>query len=369
MNELTRLRLRIDRIDARLTKLFEDRMRTAEKIGRYKRARGLPVFDGSREAVVIHKNVSRIRDARFRDSAGRFFEALMSISRAWQAEKPGPDNKDALVGFQGVPGAYSEQALEEYFGPGTRRLAYATWGDVFEALRDRKIDYGVVPIENSSAGAVTAVYDLLKDYDFRIVGEHCVSVTHHLLGIPGARIADIEEVYSHPQAIEQCADYLGAHPSWKVVPHPNTAMSAELVHDRGEKRLAAIASSKAADLYGLDVIESGINDARNNATRFFVVAPTARTDPAADKISVVIATAHRAGSLYAVLRYFADNGINLMKIESRPMKDTPWEYYFYIDFEGNLADETLARSVELIRDHSAYFKLLGNYRSFREASS
>lgn len=270
------------------------------------------------------------------------------------------------VGFQGVPGSFSQQALFDYFGNDVSTKAVWDFEDIFTAIRNNDIDYGVLPIENSSTGAISEVYDLLNKYEFHIIGEVCLKVDHCLMGIRGVDVDDITEVYSHPQAFSQCAEFLKSYPMWRLIPYHNTAKSAEYVKMKSSKSMSAIASRKAAELYDLEILKNNINSNTTNTTRFVVIARNMEVDEKNDKVSVVFSTAHKAGSLYNVLRYFAENNINLLKIESRPIKDRPWEYFFYIDFEGNLNDETVKIAVRSVKDNSSYFKLIGNYKAHLE---
>lgn len=266
------------------------------------------------------------------------------------------------VGFQGVPGSYSEQAVHDYFGVDTATCPVRDFEDIFTALNDGKIEYGVLPIENSSTGAISQVYDLLNRYNNYIVGEVCVEINHNLLGVKGSRIEDIIEVYSHPQGFEQCSEFLKVNSEWKLIPYRNTAVSAEYVKTQGSKSMAAIASRRASELYGLDIIVENINTNYNNFTRFAVIGKSMKIDENCDKISIVLSTQHKPGCLYNVLGYFAENNLNMLKIESRPIANRPWEYFFYIDYEGNLNDEKVRCATESIEKSSCYFKLLGNYQ-------
>lgn len=265
------------------------------------------------------------------------------------------------VGFQGVSGSFSEQALFNYFPNDIEAIALSQFEDVFIELDKKNIDYGVLPIENSSTGAISDVYDLLNQYDCYIAGETYVKVVHNLLGVSGATISDIEEVYSHPQAFEQSKSYLKDY-NWKLIPYYNTAKSAEYVMEQDNKSIAAIGSYKAAELYGLDIIAENINCNQFNTTRFIIISKSLKVNSSCNKISVVLSTKHEAGALYSALEHFASNKINLLKIESRPVKHTPWEYYFYIDFEGNINKEEMKKAIKQMESDCHHFKLLGNYK-------
>jgi chorismate mutase/prephenate dehydratase len=265
------------------------------------------------------------------------------------------------VGFQGVKGAFSEQALYNFFQEKVEIVAVKTFEDICLSLDNNLIEYGVLPIENSSTGAITDVYDLINKYDCYIVGETHVKVNHNLMGINGCNLEDIKEVYSHPQAFEQSKDFLKNY-NWKLVPYYNTAKSAEYIMKKNSKNIAAIGSTKAAQIYNLNILASNINSNNQNTTRFIILGKKLETNPQCNKISVVLSTEHRAGALYNVLKHFAENNINMLKIESRPIGHTPWEYNFYIDFEGNIENEIIKKALLHMEKDCHHFKILGNYK-------
>lgn len=266
------------------------------------------------------------------------------------------------VGFQGVSGSFSEEALFKYFPNDVDTKNYEQFEDVFIGLDAGEIHYGVLPIENSSTGAINTVYDLLNEYACYIVGETAVRPIQNLLGIKGASLSDIEEVYSHPQGFEQGKKFLSNY-NWHLIPYYNTAKSAEYIRDLGKKNIAAIASKKAAELYGLDILAENINNNQNNTTRFVIIGKQLKVNNMCDKVSIVFSTKHQAGALYNTLKHFAEHNINLLKIESRPVQHTPWEYYFYIDFEGNIEDAAIKSAIEEMKAACHHFKLLGNYKT------
>ncbi|QZY53640.1 chorismate mutase [Crassaminicella profunda] len=370
MDDLDKLRNEIDYIDKEMVKLFERRMETVLKIAQYKKINHMPVFHKDREIQVIKKNIDHLKNKSFQEPTEEFFKKLMEISRSVQKEElksieeenKKRDDDKLIVGFQGVEGSFSEQALIEYFGENATRKNVREFKDVFESLKRDEINYGVLPIENSSTGGIAEVYDLLRQYGFYIIGEKCIKVEHHLLGMKGTKMEDIKEVYSHPQAFSQSSEFFKKYEDLKLIPYKNTAMSAKLIKDENTKMKAAVASKKAAKLYDLDIIASNINYNKSNYTRFIIIGKNLEMDLKANKISVVVATPHRAGALYGILRYFAENNLNMLKIESRPMINKSWEYFFYIDFEGNLNEEVVKKSIDLIGQGSSFFQLLGNYK-------
>lgn len=366
MDDLSKLREDINFIDSELVNLFEKRMETVLKVAEYKKINNMKILDKSREDAVIKRAQSLLKNQNYEEELEKFFTAIMEGSRRMQSEylNSSKESSQITVGFQGVSGSFSEQALFEFFGNNVITKSVEQFADIFTELKNKTIDFGVLPIENSSTGGISDTYDLLNKYDFKIVGEVCLKINQNLLGIKGASIEDITEVYSHSQAFEQSVDFLKNYPEWKLIPYHNTAKSAEFAKNQNCKNIAAIASDKAAKLYNLDILQKNINSNATNTTRFVIIGRELKEDENFDKISVVLSTIHRAGYLYNVLKYFAENNINLLKIESRPIKDKPWEYFFHIDFEGNLKDETIEKAIEEIKKNSKYFKLLGNYKSY-----
>ena len=297
--------------------------------------------------------------------------AVMAISRAAQRRDIGgalPREAAPLtgkVGYYGAPGSFSEQALADYFGEDRERTACAEFEDVFTALRDGEIDYGVLPIENSSTGAITRVYDLLGGYGFFIVGERRLRIHQNLVGVAGAKLDSVRAVYSHEQGLEQSSRFLAEHPGWEQAVFHSTAESARLVADGGDPAKAAIASERAAALYGLRIIAPAIENSRHNATRFIVIG-RALAPAGADKVSLAFSLDNESGTLYNTLRHFADRRINLVKIESRPIPEELWSYRFYLDFEGDVDSDDVRGVLAEISAGAKDFRLLGAYRSDRD---
>ncbi|MBU3102098.1 MULTISPECIES: prephenate dehydratase [Clostridium] len=368
MDNLDNLRNKIDEIDASLVSLFEKRMETVLKVAEYKKANDIAILNQGREEAVIKKNLDIVKNKDLYSEVEEFFKSVMEISRGFQNKTLNksqvlPIDKNLIVGFYGVTGSFSEQALKEYFGEKVDTKEISEFEDIFLDLKYGKINYGVIPIENSSTGAISEVYDLLNKYDFYITGEKYLKISQNLMGIKGSNLDDIKEVYSHPQGLEQSMEFLKGYKQWKLVPYKSTATSAELVKDRQDKTLAAIASTKAAETYDLEILQKNVNSNATNMTRFVVIGKEMELNTKSNKTSLVLSTTHKAGSLYHVLKHFAENDINLMKIESRPIKDKPWEYFFYIDFQGNINENKIINAIDLIKKNSRYFKILGNYRS------
>lgn len=378
MPDLNDYRAEIDAIDTEITRLFEKRMNVVKKVTEYKRAHNMPVLQASREAVVLEKAVARLENPEYADGVRTLFETLMGISRTSQHEKleqkehggspiayhSVPEIKNPRLGYPGVEGSFSEQALVDYFHhPAPEKVtAYDKFEDVAKAIASGQIDYGVLPFENSSAGPVSETYDLLIKHNLVIIGEQMVKVQQHLLGVPGATLDSIREVHSHPQGLAQCQEYLKQH-DWTAVPSLNTAISAKMVADSGNTSIAAIASSRAAELYGLQILAPAINTDQTNHTRFVIVARAPIPNPQADKATVFLTLENKVGSLYETIGCFARHQINMSRIDSRPILGKPWEYSFYLDFEWEVGRDIrqLTLALEEASHNTSYIKLLGLY--------
>ncbi|MBW6410839.1 prephenate dehydratase [Clostridium weizhouense] len=375
MEGLDDYRKSIDEIDKEIIELFEKRMDVVLKIGEYKKKNNLPVFNKQREEQVVEKNLKHLKNKDYLEETRTFFYRLMKTSRELQVRKINEEElekdldieeenikiKDS-IGFYGVKGSFTEEAMIKYFGKKNNAKAYEEFEDVFLAVQKGDIRYGVLPIENSSTGAISDVYDFLYKYGFYITGEVCIKINQNLLGIKGTTVDEIKEVYSHPQGFKQTSEFLKKNSDWKLSPFHSTATSAKLIKDLNDNSKAAIASKRVAEIYGLEVLSANINNQDENFTRFIIIGKELRKDKNADKVSVVFSLEDKAGTLYKLLRYFAENNINMIKIESRPMKQGPWKYFLYVDFEGNLFNEEVTKALALIEQSSAYFKLLGAYR-------
>ena len=361
--ELETLRQEIDVIDKELLALFEKRMDVAKQVGSYKLSHGIPVLDESREQQVLKNRLALLKNREYAEGAQELFCTLMDVSKDAQKKLMPKEqmliSPQEVVAYQGVEGAYSEAALEAYFDEETERVCLPGFRDVFEAVTNGEAKYGVLPIENSSAGSVIEVMDLLIEYNCFIVGEQLLEVHHCLVGLPDACLEDIKTVCSHPQGLMQCAAYL-REMGFSQQAQSNTAASAKLVATSGDKTLGAIASKRAAEQYGLKILAENICSSRNT-TRFIVISPVAQTDEKSDKISTAFTLKHESGTLYRAISCFAGAGLNMLKIESRPARRN-WEYRFFVDFEGNLEDEAVQRAVVALKENCTELRILGNYQ-------
>ncbi len=382
MSELDALRAQIDDIDAQMVALFEQRMAVTRAVGEYKRANAIPVLDVNREREVLAKKRALLKDPALSADVTALYEAILGISRRQQrtlvsegGDQPGfrryelarasarqPVARPRVV-YQGVPGAYSEEAAAGFFGEEVNAEGLEQFEDVFAALKEGRADYGVVPIENSSTGAIRQIYDLLSQYEFFIVGETTVKVDHCLMAPRGATLDTITHVYSHEQGLFQCEQFLNRYPQWHQVPQADTAGSAQMVAASGDITKAAICSARAAQLYDLEILATSINHNTNNTTRFVVVSPLMELRPGADKISTVFVLPHEAGSLHEILTVFAVQGLNVVKLESRPMPGRSWEYMFFLEFTGSLEHPGMDGILHELTQIAADFRVLGNFVS------
>ncbi len=373
--DLLELRDQIDQVDRQLVELFEKRQDICRSVAQYKIENHKKVLDREREEQKLAA-VQQLASTEFnRHGVRDMFEQLMAVSRKLQYQILAENGQglklpfeqiegldpQANIVYQGVPGAYSHQAAMEFFGEDAHLEPVRTFEDAMKALSICDADYAVIPIENSTAGAVSDVYDLLGFYDNYIVGELYLRVEHALLGVPGAQLSDIQVVYSHPQGLMQCAQYLNSNPQWKQISINNTALAAKKVMEDGDIHHAAIASLAAAKLYGLQVLKEAVNHSAVNTTRFIVVAGHKIFTKDAHKVSICFELPHKSGSLYTILSHFIYNDLNMTKIESCPILGKNWEYRFFIDFEGNLKDTAVMGALRGIMEEVSYFKILGNY--------
>ncbi len=370
-------REKIDRIDRELVKLFCERMQVSADVARYKRAVGMPVTDAARERALLSK-VSALAGEEMEDYTRTLYATLLSISKAYQHEKlstasslagkiekaksttPALFPARARVACQGTEGAYSLKAAQKLFE--CPEVSFCkTFEDVFTAIEAGECRYGMLPIENSTAGSVTQIYDLMSEHRFYIVRSLRLKVDHCLLAKKGVKKTEITEVISHSQALSQCAGYLAKMDGVKQTPFANTAKAAEFVKN-AEGCVAAIASRECAALYGLDVIDEDIQDNGNNYTRFICISKTPEIYPGADKTSIILTVPHKPGSLSRLLAQIDAMHINLTKLESRPIPGHDFEFLFYFDLESPIESPALLRLLGELESTSEKFRYLGTYR-------
>ncbi|MDR1800630.1 MAG: prephenate dehydratase [Lachnospiraceae bacterium] len=376
MRNLPELRTQLDKIDAAIVSLYRDRMALCEEVGEWKKERGNAVFDPVRENEKLDCVEALLPDAFLKKGIREIYLELMRQSRLRQYQIIGGDvlpdfgfemiddikRSGVTACYQGIPGAYSEEALSSFFD-NVSVVRAKTFRETCERLKTGEADYAVLPIENSTAGTVTQVPDLLSEYSLVIVGEYVLPIRHVLASIESSNdfnIGTINTVFSHPQALMQCEKYLSAH-GWRQISLENTAVAAAKVAADNDNALAAICSPFAAKIYGLKVLDENISDNADNSTRFAIVSRIKEFRSQAHKISISFEVPHESGSLYRLLSHLIYNDLNMTKIESRPIKGENWQYSFLVDFEGNLNDRPVIDALKGLESESRKFQILGNY--------
>lgn len=376
MESLEVLREKLDSIDDQIAALYEQRMNVCGQVGEYKVKAGRKVFDRQREKEKLADVASKVSGDFNKKGIQELYQQLMSMSRKLQYRQlveagalgrlpfiqiNDLDKQNARVVFQGTEGAYGQAAMRQFFGENVNSFHVRTFREAMESIEEGAADYAVLPIENSTAGPVIEMYDLLDEFENYIVAETILPVVHTLSGLPGAKLTDIKRVYSKTEALMQTSRFLDEHSDWQRISVVNTAIAAKKVLEENDISQAAVCSSYAAKVHGLSVLVDGINDDDDNSTRFIVVTNQKVFLKDASKISIRFELPHQSGSLYGILSHFIYNDLNMTKIESRPIKGRPWEYCFFVDFEGNLEDPAVKNAIRGLREESQTLKILGNY--------
>ncbi|MBE6976196.1 MAG: bifunctional chorismate mutase/prephenate dehydratase [Ruminococcaceae bacterium] len=371
------LRKEIDSIDDQLVALFGQRMDIAAQIAAYKREHNLPVFAPAREREKL-QDVAQKAGPDMANYTRVLYSMLFELSRSYQSKlnnslsplfdsitqaienTPKLFPQQAMVACQGVEGAYSQIACEKIF-KSPCIMYFKNFEGVFAAIGQGLCQYGILPIENSTAGSVKKVYDLMIKHDFSIVRSFRLKVDHNLLANPGATLASIKEIYSHEQAISQCSEFLAGLPGVKIIPVENTAVAAQIVSQSGRTDVAALSSRSCAELYGLQFLAGSVQDKGNNHTRFICISKQLEIYPGSDKTSIMMILHHRPGALYKVLARMYTLGINVIKLESRPLPDRDFEFMFYFDLETSIYSEEFVQLMCELDDLCEEFKYLGSY--------
>jgi chorismate mutase/prephenate dehydratase len=353
---LDNLRKQVDEMDARIVKLIGERIQITRHIGQEKMETGQPIEDKSREQIVLEKvkNLARAENLN-PDEVEKIYQRIILASKEVQG---------ITASFQGEIGAYSEEAAFQYFGSGVRLKPCESLEDAFQAVEKRDVMYGIVPVENSLEGSIPRTYDLLLDSSLKVSGETQLRVIHCLIGLPDAQIDSIKEVYSHPQALGQCKTFL-RQMGWKLTPSYDTAGSVKMIKENRMADRAAIASARAAEVYGMKILVRSIEDNTNNYTRFFVLSRQDAPLSGNDKTTIVFTVKHTPGALYDTLKELAAAKINLTRIESRPTRQKPWEYNFYVDIEGHREDPQVKEALKNLEKSAVFLKVLGSYPKFK----
>lgn len=378
---LEECRKEIDSIDRELVALFVRRMNVAKDVAEYKRATGKAVYDSERERQLLEK-VEENAGEEFGDYARRLYSSILELSRNYQSkslaqksglsasiikavkETPELFPEKAVVACQGVEGAHSSAACQKFFEKPS--IMYCqTFESVFQAVESGLCAYGVVPLENSSAGSVTQIYNLMSEHKFSIVRSTKMQIQHNLLAKKGTKLSDIKEVFSHPQAISQSSDFLSSlGKDVKITECPNTAIAAKMVSESDRSDIAAISSELCASQYSLEVVVPYVQNTKNNYTRFICFSKNLQIFPGADRTSLLIKTPHRAGALYSVIANFYALGINIIKLESRPIPESDFEFMFYFDIDVSIYSDKLPAIIDLLEYSlgEKNVKYLGSYR-------
>lgn len=375
--ELTELRQQIDSIDDQLVQLFCQRMEVAAQIADCKKRSGTPIYVPAREREKL-QDVAQKAGPEMDNYTRVLYSMLFELSRSYQSKRSGQISplydqitqaiqqtpnlfpQSPMVACQGVEGAYSQIACEKIF-KNPMILYFKNFEAVFSAIEQGMCQYGILPIENSTAGSVKKVYDLMIQHRFSIVRTFRLKVDHNLLANPGAKLSDIKEIYSHEQAINQCGEFLQSLPGVTVIPVANTAMAAEMVAKSGRKDVAALSSRSCAQLYGLVNLASSVQDQGSNHTRFICISKNLEIYPGADKTTIMMILNHKPGALYKVLARLYTLGINVTKLESRPLPDREFEFMFYFDLETSIYSQEFVQLMCELAQLCEEFKYLGSY--------
>jgi chorismate mutase/prephenate dehydratase len=371
------LRSQIDKIDTQLVELFKDRMQISLEIAKYKKASGLPVFDVSRERSLLHK-VSESAGSDFEVYMRVFFSMLMDVSRSYQhkfladASKLGAKIEQAVeqtpklfpekavVACQGMEGAFSQYACDKLFAI-PNIMYFNSFENVIQAVSSGLCRYGVLPIENSTAGSVNQIYDLLQHHNVNIVRTARIQVAHTLLVNKGVTLGDVKEIISHEQALAQCSTFLATLKNVKITVAENTAAAAQYVAESKRRDVAAISSKSCAELYELSVIADGLQNNDGNYTRFICISNQLEIYPGANRTSFMMVIPHKPGALYRVLVRFYALGMNLVKLESRPIPGRNFEFMFYFDVESSVYSPALSQLIGELESQIEDFRYLGSY--------
>ena len=375
--DMTELRRKIDQIDNDLLDAFQRRMEVSSQVAAYKKENNLPIYDPARERQKLAE-VTQKTPAALRTYTAALYSLLFDLSRAYQEKVLYPESplvkqingaidhtpklfpSSAVVACQGVEGAYSQLACEKLFS--VPNIMYCnTWESVFAAIGSGLCRYGVLPLENSTAGSINRIYDLMMQYHFYIVRSTRLKIDHSLLVKKGTSLKAIKEIYSHEQAISQCGAYLKSLGSVKVTAVENTALAAQLVAESPRTDVAALSSRYCADIYGLSCLAESVQDQGNNYTRFITISKELEIYPGADKTSIMMAVPHKPGSLYRILSRFYALGINLIKLESRPIPDRDFEFMFYFDLDTPVYAPQFAELMSELDAVCEEFRYLGSY--------
>ncbi len=353
MEELNKARKKIDEINEEIAHLLDERVALVKEIGNIKKKNQIPIIDKERENKIFEKlSKLKFKSAQFQEIR-KIFEKILSVSRIIQ-------DCSYKIAFLGPRGTFSEQAAQRYFSPSCNFVPLKSISDIFRSVRVGESDYGVVPIENSTTGSIGLTLDLILESDIIVCGEIIERISLCLIAPETIEFKDIHQLYSHPQPFSQCRNYLEENLSHaELITTKSTANAAETVSKL--KNAAAIGSELAGKIYDLKIMRKGIEDAPNNYTRFFVIGKSQVPETGKDKTSIAFSVKHVPGALVKALKVFAERNINLTKLESRPSKTTPWEYFFFTDFEGHRDNKICNEALEELKKYTNMIRIFGSY--------
>lgn len=375
--EINELREKIDAIDTELVRLFAARMEVAAQVADYKKANNLPIYVPARERAIL-QDVAEKAGSEMGNYTRVLYSMLFELSRSYQSKRnsdhsqlykrisnsientPNLFPQSPMVACQGVEGAFAQIAVEKIFRS-PMIMYFKNFDAVFNAIDQGLCQYGILPIENSTAGSVKKVYDLMIHHNFSIVRTFRLKIDHNLLVKPGTKADNITQIFSHEQAINQCSEFLKRFPNAKIIPVENTAVAAEMVAKSEGKNMAALASHACEELYGLECLAASVQDEGNNRTRFICISKNLEIYPGSDKTSIMMILPHKPGALYRVLARMYVLGINVIKLESRPLPDRDFEFMFYFDLETSIYSEEFVQLMCELDDLCEEFKYLGSY--------
>ena len=380
--DLNEIRSRIDKIDSELVELIEERLHIVQEVALFKKNTGKKIFDEEREKEVIEKNLKKIKNKELNHYVEVILKDIMDSSKEYQKFKIGVpreyinnlDFSGKRLGYTGVPGSYAHEVLTNLIKNNEYNkkenidkkniINFTSHQDLVEAVSRGEVNMAILPIENSIVGEVRDSIDLINRKNLHIIGEVQHKIEHNLLGLKESRIEDIKRVYSHEQALLQCSEFLEKNPQWVKEKMSNTALSAKYIYEEGNMENACIANLKTKEMYNLALLKEDINNEKENYTRFFVISDKDIIIEGSGKISIITSTGNKSGALMELLQILSKYNLNMVNLKSRPRANKPWEYYFYIDFEGNLKDEKVIKALEEIREKSNYLQILGNYKIY-----
>ena len=356
---LNELRKKIDDADYQIVRLIAERIRVAGEIGDIKKVQGKQIEDTAREQVVLeHISDIALQEGLNPDDVARLYRQIMAMAKSVEG---------TVIAFQGESGAYSEEAAYNYFSSTVQVKPCETLDEVFRVVENGEVQAGIIPIENSLEGNVGQSYDLLLDSALHVAGETELRVVHCLIAHPGVTQETLKKVYSHPQALGQCRAFL-KHLHCELIPTYDTAGSVKMIKEQGITDGAAIASARAAEIYGMQILAREIEDNQDNFTRFFIISKQEAPPSGNDKTSIVFSVKHKPGALFEFLKVMTSGNLNMTKIESRPTRRKPWDYNMYLDFEGHREDESVKKTLRDMEDNALFLKVLGSYPQMNRGS-